>query len=78
MVKNLPGNAGDTGNVGSIPGSGRSPGTGNGKIHMHTSFILHTHTHTRHTVPKVKCCHLCLGAASGWNKQITRVDVRWA
>ena len=26
MVKNPPANAGDTGDVGSIPGSGRSPG----------------------------------------------------
>ena len=26
MVKNLPANAGDTGDVGLIPGSGRSPG----------------------------------------------------
>ena len=30
VVKNLPANAGDTGNVGSVPGSGRSPGVGNG------------------------------------------------
>ena len=29
MVKNLPANAGDAGDVGSIPGSGRSPGEGN-------------------------------------------------
>ena len=29
MVKNLPANAGDSGDVGSIPGSGRSPGEGN-------------------------------------------------
>ena len=29
MVKNPPGNAGDTGDVGLIPGSGRSPGGGN-------------------------------------------------
>ena len=29
MVKNLPANAGDTG---SIPGSGRSPGGGNGNL----------------------------------------------
>ena len=29
MVKNLPANAGD---VGSIPGSGRSPGKGNGNL----------------------------------------------
>ena len=30
VVKNLPANAGDTRDVGSIPGSGRSPGEGNG------------------------------------------------
>ena len=29
MVKNPPANAGDTGDLGSIPGSGRSPGIGN-------------------------------------------------
>ena len=29
MVKNLPANGGDTGDVGSIPGSGRSPREGN-------------------------------------------------
>ena len=31
MVKNPPANAGDTREAGSIPGSGRSPGDGNGK-----------------------------------------------
>ena len=30
VVKNLPANAGDAGDAGSIPGSGRSPGEGNG------------------------------------------------
>ena len=30
MVKNLPANAGDVGNMGSIPGLGRSSGAGNG------------------------------------------------
>ena len=30
MVKNLPAIAGDSGDRGSIPGSGRSPGEGNG------------------------------------------------
>ena len=30
VVKNLPGNAGDVRDLGSIPGSGRSPGVGNG------------------------------------------------
>jgi len=29
VVKNLPANAGDTGDLGSIPGLGRSPGEGN-------------------------------------------------
>ena len=31
MVKNLPANARDTRDSGSVPGSGRSPGVGNGK-----------------------------------------------
>ena len=31
VVKKLPGKAGDTGDGGLIPGSGRSPGGGNGK-----------------------------------------------
>ena len=30
MVKNIPANAGDSRDAGSIPGSGRSPGEGNG------------------------------------------------
>ena len=30
VVKNLPANAGDRGDVGSIPGSGRCPGEGHG------------------------------------------------
>ena len=30
MIKNLPANADDAGDLGSIPGSGRSPGGGNG------------------------------------------------
>ena len=30
MVKNLPANAGDVRDIGSIPGSGRSPGGGRG------------------------------------------------
>ena len=31
MAKNLPANGADVGDVGSVPGSGRSPGEGNGK-----------------------------------------------
>ena len=36
MVKNLCADAGDTGDVGSIPGSGRSPGVGNGTPLQHS------------------------------------------
>ena len=32
MVKNLPANAGATGEAGLIPGSGRSPGVGNSSL----------------------------------------------
>ena len=32
MVKNLPARAGTTGDVGSIPGLGRSPGGGHGNL----------------------------------------------
>ena len=32
VVKNSPANAGDTGDTGSIPGLGRSPGEGNGNL----------------------------------------------
>ena len=38
VVKNPPANAGDTGDVGSIPGSGRSPGAGNGSP-LQCSFL---------------------------------------
>ena len=35
VVKNLPVNVGDTGDMGSIPGQGRSPGGGNGNPLQH-------------------------------------------
>ena len=38
VVKNLPANAGDTRDVGSIPESGRSPGGGNGNP-LHHSYL---------------------------------------
>ena len=38
MVKNPPANAGDTGDAGSIPGSGRSPGKGNGNPCQYSSL----------------------------------------
>ena len=36
VVKKLPANAGDTRDAGLIPGSGRSPGEGNGKPRQYT------------------------------------------
>ena len=36
MIKNLPANAGDKRDAGSIPGSGRSPGNRN---HFHSSIL---------------------------------------
>ena len=38
VVKNPPANAGDSGNMGLIPGSGRSPGEGNGNLFQY-SFL---------------------------------------
>ena len=38
MINNPPANAGDTGDVGSIPGSGRAPGVGNGNS-LQYSFL---------------------------------------
>ena len=36
MVKNLPANAGDTRELGLIPGLGRSPGGGNSNLFQHS------------------------------------------
>ena len=38
MVKNMPANAGDAEDTGSIPGSGRSPGVGNGNPIQYSSL----------------------------------------
>ena len=38
MVKNPPADAGDTGDLGFIPGSGRSPGVGNGNPFQYVSL----------------------------------------
>ena len=41
MIKNLPANGGATGDAGSIPGSGRSPGEGNGNPLQYVSGEFH-------------------------------------
>ena len=40
VVKNPPANAGDAGDSGSIPGSGRSPGGGNGNPLQYSFFFF--------------------------------------
>ena len=40
VVKNLPANAGDARDVGLIPGSGRSPGVGNGSLIQYLQAVL--------------------------------------
>ena len=40
VVKNLPANAGDAGDKGSIPGSGRSPGGGHGNPLEYTAWKI--------------------------------------
>ena len=39
-VKNLPANAGNVRDMGSIPGSGKSPGGGNGNPHQHLAWRI--------------------------------------
>ena len=46
MVKNPPANAGDTGDMGSIPGLGRSPGGGHGGPFQY-SCLLNPHGQRR-------------------------------
>ena len=41
MVKNMPANAGDLRDMGLIPGSGRSPGEGNGNPLQYSSWECH-------------------------------------
>ena len=40
MVKNLAANAGDTRDVGLIPGSGGSPGVGNGNPFQYSCLVI--------------------------------------
>ena len=41
MVKNLPANAGDIRDMGSIPGSGRPPGGGHGNLLLYSCLENH-------------------------------------
>ena len=46
MVKNPLAIAGDTRDMGSISGLGRSPGVGNGNLPYYSCMRVYTHTHT--------------------------------
>ena len=77
MVKNLPINAGDAGDVGSVPGLGRSPGGGNGNplqyfcLEWLQTIGLQRVRHKWMTEHACKLCkssvptfpHLCMGSA---------------
>ena len=67
MVKNLPANAGDIKDTGLIPGSGRSPGEGNGNPPQYFCLKNPTdrgawqatvHGITKATVHGITKCHL--------------------
>ena len=63
MVKNPPASAGDTGDVGLIPGSGRSPGRGNGNPFQYLSLGNSRHSGAWqaivHGVTKSQPCRAC-------------------
>ena len=44
VVKNLPADAGDAGDLGLIPGSGKSPGVGNGNLLQYSCLGNHMDT----------------------------------
>ena len=60
MVKNPPNNAGDTRDLGLIPGLGRSPGEGNGNSLQYSCLKNSTHREawqtTIHGVKKSQAC----------------------
>ena len=53
MVKNLLDNMGDAGDVGSIPGSGRSPGIGNGNPLQYSLFQMILKFVWKHKRPQI-------------------------
>ena len=71
MVKTLPANAGDTG---SIPGSGRSPGGGNGnlfqysclgKSHGQRRLVCYSpQGHKESDMTERACTHICVAVAT--------------
>ena len=70
VVKNLPANAGDSGDAGSIPGSGRSPGGGSGNplqySYLKNSMDRRAWKTTVHGVAKSQtrlCTHACSDAS---------------
>ena len=69
MVNNSSGNAGDIGDMGSVPGSGRSPGVGNGNSLWYScqkntkdrgAWWDTVHMFARKVTVKVKVAQLCL------------------
>ena len=68
MVKNLPANAGDTRDAGSIPGLGRSPGGGNGNLLQYSCL--------GHPMDREAWQAVVLGATKSWT-QLSRHTRAW-
>ena len=65
MVKNPPADAGDAGDMGSIPGSGRSPGEGNGNPLQYSCLGNPVHRGTWWaTVQRVAKSRTCLNVST--------------
>ena len=58
MVKNLPANAGDIGDAGLIPGSGRSPGGEHGNSRQYSCLV--------NCMDRVACQAIVHGVANSW------------
>ena len=71
LIKNPPANAGDTRDVGSIPGSGRSPGEGSGNLFQYSCLensmdrgawqaTVHEVAKSRKQLSVHACTHACM------------------
>ena len=84
VVKNLPASAGDAGDLGFIPGSGRSPGVGNGNPLQYSCLGNHMDrkvyratahgaiTEHAHTHDDVSIRALSVSAADAWTREAPR------
>ena len=84
MVKNLPANAGDERDVGLLPGSGRSPGEGNGNPFQYSCLnnpmdrgawqaTVHRLTKSQ-TRLKGLSMHICISLLNSFNRALLMIN----